>query len=236
MKQIIAMHGWYSDSTYWKDWEDHFQSNGWLWKNSERGYGYIVESEPYWEESAKGKIPQQKVIFCHSLGIHLVSRKLLKEATAIVLLNSFSRFIPNGKESRSTRIALHGMQKHLGKQTEGAMLLKFIEKANHPYIALCSPQQNSKKEISAKGREKLKTDLDLLINSKELPDGLKKQAKVLVIHGQKDQIVSAETKQSLIDDLTKHLATPPLSWEIKEEGHFIRSKSLINKVHDWLSI
>ncbi len=237
MKQIVAIHGWCSDSTYWNNWKDYFESEGWLWKNVERGYGYIEESEPYWEKNSSSSLLEQKVIFCHSLGIHLVSNKLLEEATTIILLNTFSRFIPKSKESRSIKIALYGMQSHLGKPTEEAMLAKFSKKASYPYPLPSSPQDPCKKQsISSKGREKLKADLDLLINTNGLPNGITKQAHVLVIHGKEDQIVSTSTNQLLIDDLTKYLETPPVSWIIKEEGHFIRCQSLIHKVNNWLRL
>ena len=125
MNQIIAMHGWCSDSTYWEHWKKNFQLNGWLWQSAERGYGCITASEPFWESSLGAEVKNKKVAICHSLGIHLLSNKLLQESSHVVLLNSFSRFIPVGKESRSIKIALNGMQKHLGKTTEGNMLRKF---------------------------------------------------------------------------------------------------------------
>ena len=63
MKQIIAMHGWCSDRTFWKDWKKYFQSKGWLWQDGERGYGYIEQSEPFWEKTPNYSLIQQKVIF-----------------------------------------------------------------------------------------------------------------------------------------------------------------------------
>ena len=81
MNQIIAMHGWCGDSTFWENWEDHFKLNGWQWRNSERGYGHLTPSEPFWMVNAQENHLTKKVIFCHSLGIHLISSKVLKEAS-----------------------------------------------------------------------------------------------------------------------------------------------------------
>ena len=101
MKQVIAMHGWCSDSTYWHNWERKFRLDGWHWKNAERGYGCIKASEPFWRKSIRSNLANKRVFICHSLGLHLISTQLLNEASHVVLLNSFSRFIPNAKESRS---------------------------------------------------------------------------------------------------------------------------------------
>ena len=143
------MHGWYSDSSYWDSWEKHFKSNGWTWQNSERGYGYIEPSEPLWyltdhESNAK---QLKKLLVCHSLGMHLIPNPIIKDASHIILLNSFSRFIPFGKESRAIKIALEGMQKQIGKATENQMLLKFAQKANKAIVNAASIAVNLNSEI-----------------------------------------------------------------------------------------
>ena len=90
MKQVITMHGWCSDSTYWNNWESYFKLNGWLWQNIERGYGHIKSSNPFWGKCIKNVLENKKVVICHSLGIHLISTQLLKEASHIILLNRFA--------------------------------------------------------------------------------------------------------------------------------------------------
>ncbi|KGG20417.1 Biotin synthesis protein bioK [Prochlorococcus marinus str. SS51] len=228
------MHGWCSDSSYWNNWHNHFKSKGWLWRNAERGYGHIETYEPSWQESSLYGHSSKKILFCHSLGLHLISRQVLEKASEIVLLNSFSRFIPNSKERRAVLTALNGMQKHIGKDTEKIMLSKFFQKATSPYNKPLLFHDLLKGGISVTGRKQLKEDLDLLINTNKLPDGLNKHAKVLVINSEKDEILCTTTSTSLIDDLNQHLLTPSVNWKIKNEGHFIRLKILIEKVNNWL--
>jgi len=234
MKQVIAMHGWCSDSTYWQNWESKFILDGWYWKNAERGYGCLKASEPFWIKSLNRNIMNKRVFICHSLGLHLISTKLLNEASHVILLNSFSRFIPDDKESRSIKTALNGMYKHIGKTTEKNMLLKFYSKANKPYkdsLIIKGPLQ---KGISFQGRKKLKKDLEVLINSNKIPTGLNKKAKLLIVNGTKDQIISSSTRQLLIKDLGEYLETSPSHWEIKGGGHFLNSSDLINRINHWL--
>ncbi|WP_269621811.1 alpha/beta hydrolase [Prochlorococcus marinus] len=234
MNQIIAMHGWCGDSTFWENWEDHFKLNGWQWRNSERGYGHLTPSEPFWMVNAQENHLTKKVIFCHSLGIHLISSKVLKEASHIVLLNSFSRFIPKGRESRSIKTALNGMQKHLNKATERAMLLKFIQKANQPYKENYWLPELLKNSLSPKGRKMLSQDLELLINTKGLPPAFPKTGRVLVINGGNDHILSSVARSELLDDLSNHLNQSPLNWIIKDEGHNILCIDLVDRINNWL--
>ena len=126
------------------------------------------------------------------------------------------------------------MLKHLGEPTEKAMLYKFFLKANEPCKYKTTLEGPIKQGISPKGRKKLKSDLKLLINSKTLPNEISQQAKVLIINGEQDKIISSSTKQSLIKDLTNHLDQTPLNWDIKDEGHCMHLPFLTNQVSNWL--
>ena len=234
MKQAISMHGWCCDSTFWTNWEQYFQNDGWLWKNAERGYGNYEASNPVWDNNAETNMGKKKVIFCHSLGIHLVPSKILKEASDIILINSFSRFIPNDSSSRAVRTGLIGMQKHLGKTTESKMLFKFLTKANQPYkIPACIDGPLSQR-ISDEGRKQLVEDFNLLIKSHELPKALSKKARILAIQGKEDKIISPQTSDHLISDLRIHMDHPPTQWHLTGEGHIIQLPGIIKKVSNWL--
>ena len=234
MKQIIAMHGWCSDNTYWESWENHFEADAWFWQSANRGYGSKNTWEPNWQESIQNHLIYKKIIICHSFGIHLMSSKHLREASHVVLINSFSRFIPKGRESRAIKAALFGMKQQIGKATEQKMIDKFYLKANQPHQDQLIVQEPFKEGISYQGRKKLKMDLEVLINSQQLPIGLNPKAKVLVIDGEQDQIISSSTKHILIKDLQNHLDKYPLHWRIKNEGHFIQPSKLIKRVKSWL--
>tara|TARA_B100001250_G_scaffold396773_1_gene403133 strand:- start:1924 stop:2631 length:708 start_codon:yes stop_codon:yes gene_type:complete len=234
MKHAIAMHGWCSDSNFWLHWKKSFQLNGWNWENAERGYGNRKASMPIWLDYEKEKNHYQRVVFCHSLGIHLISSQILNDATEIVLLNSFSNFISKNRESRALKIALHGMKTQLGTKKERDMLLSFLKKTNRPHKLpdlLPGPLQQ---ELSSQGRKRLQFDLELLINSSGLPIGIPTTARVLVIDGEKDEIILSGTKNDLIKNLKKHLLAPPCHWTIKGEGHSIHLPKTIASVRAWL--
>ena len=233
MKHIIAMHGWCCDSTFWESWENHFQLDEWLWESANRGYGSRNTLEPNWG-NIQNYLLYKRIIICHSLGIHLISPTLLQEASHVVLINSFSRFIPDGRESRAIKAALHGMSSHIGQTTEKNMIERFYFKANQPYIDPYIIKKPLEDGISSQGREKLKLDLKVLMNSHKLPTGLNKNANVLVINGEQDQIITSATRHILIKDLKEHLDNPPLHWSIKDEGHFIHHSKLINRVKSWV--
>ena len=137
----------------------------------------------------------------------------MKESTDIVFLCSFSRFIPNGSKSRSLKTALKGMQRHLGTVDEVSMLNNFLEKACHPKTTDGVPPGPITKGLSLKGRKKLEADLQVLIQTNGLPQGIPINARVLIIQGQEDSIILPESRSCLKKDLTTHLEHPPTYWK-----------------------
>ena len=178
MKEIIAMHGWAGDGRQWSNWEKIFKSCNWEWQTSERGYKDISPHTPQWHNNST-QVELKRVAICHSLGSHLLAKEVLYSATHVVLINSFSRFIPSGKENRTIRLALNRMMNALNTPNEATMLRKFHTKAYKPnYIDVKSSESNLL-HISGSGRLRLKNDLKLLMNSDSLPIGLNNSAKVL---------------------------------------------------------
>ena len=234
MKQVIAMHGWCSDGRDWKPWQKIFKSNGWLWCNAERGYSTVTPSEPVWNESKTENSLVKRVLITHSLGTHLISRKLLTKATHIVFINSFGRFVPIGKESRAIKLGLQGMLKKLETKQEKDMIRLFWEKA-------CSPNKINEIKpailnsfINPEGIQKLKTDLNLLVKTECLPKTINKKAKALVIDGGKDKIVLPKVKDELLKELSGYLYNNPKHWLLKDEGHLIVLKQIIEQTMLWL--
>ncbi len=68
MKQIITQHGWGLNKYFWDDYKINFLNNKWHWK---------------WIKSESKK--EIRMTLCHSFGFHLMKKKILKEATHIVL-------------------------------------------------------------------------------------------------------------------------------------------------------
>ena len=233
MKEIIAMHGWAGDSHQWSNWEKIFKSCDWEWQTSERGYKDISPHKPQWNNNST-QVELKRVAICHSLGSHLIAKEVLYSATHVVLINSFSRFIPSDKENRPIRLALNRMMNALNTPNEATMLRKFHTKAYKPnYIDVKSSESNLL-HISGSGRLKLKNDLKLLMNSDSLPIGLNNSAKVLIIRSEQDYILANQTKEKLVEDLTNHLESLPKIINLQDEGHSIIKIKNIKKVKHWL--
>ena len=238
MKEIIAMHGWGSDSQSWKQWEEYFKKNGWLWQSMDRGYGSLPPTTAKWVSSKQKKFDSksQRVIICHSLGAHLIEPNIYKTATEIVFLSSFGRFIPEDKESRAIKIALQGMQKALGSPLEEKMLIKFLEKSSSPYLIDQLTSGPISQTLSSSGSKNLQSDLDLLINTQGIPPGISSKSRVLTIFGEKDSILHPSSITLFINDLNNHLQHRPINWTIPGDGHSILIPGLIPRVEKWLKL
>ncbi len=234
MKEVIAMHGWGGDSNTWQHWSEIFQENGWFWASGERGYGVIPPRMPTWTKLSHKRDGQRRVVIGHSLGPHLLQESILQEATDLVFICSFSRFVPKGVKSNYLKNALKSMQKDLGSPNEAIMLKKFLNKACQPERLSPLPAGPITEGISSTGREILKADLKLLIQSEGLPPGISKQSRVLVIQGDQDRIIDQASQKLLLDELKEHLESEPTYWNIAGVGHALLPIALIAQVHDWL--
>jgi len=233
MKEIIAMHGWAGDSHQWLNWKKIFKSCDWEWQTAERGYNDISPHTPKWNNNLN-QVELIRVALCHSLGSHLIDKEVLHSATHVVLINSFSRFIPNGKENRPIQLALNKMMNAINTPNEAAMLRKFHIKAYKPnYIDVKSSESNLL-DISDLGRLRLKNDLILLMNSDSLPIGLNTFSKVLIINSEQDHILANQTKVNLVEDLINHLEAAPKIINFQDEGHSITNITNIKKIKHWL--
>ncbi len=234
MKQVIAVHGWSGDSNTWGNWAKEFQKNGWTWQSFERGYGDTEPFLPKWKKTKIQGSNEQRVVITHSLGTHLLDNHIWLDATDVVLLCSFSRFIPKGINSRSLQTALRLMQQHIGTSDEATMLKTFLKKACEPEPVVEIPPGPIKEGLSPKGRIKLKHDLQLLVDTNGIPPDLPVKAKVLIVQGEQDSIVIPATRRSLLNDLRKHLEIAPTYWEIKNSGHLLLVQDLIIRTRNWL--
>ena len=233
MKEIIAMHGWAGDSHQWLNWKKIFKSCNWEWQSAERGYKDISPHTPKWNNNLN-QVELKRVALCHSLGSHLIDKEVLHSATHVVLINSFSRFIPSGKENRPIKLALSRMLNAINSPNEPAMLRKFYTKAYQPnHVDFKSTESNSL-HISNLGRLRLKNDLILLMNSDSLPIGLNSYSKVLIINSEQDYILANQTKLKLAKDLNNHLKAAPKTINFHDEGHSITKIKNIKKVKHWL--
>ena len=240
MGQVIAMHGWSGDSTAWAPWERHFSHHGWLWQSGERGYGNRSVCEPSWAEPicAETRLqppkPTRRVVIGHSLGPHLLEPSVLNQATDVVLLASFGRFVPEGPEGRALRTGLKGMRKAIGGAGESTMLRTFLQRAAQPADLEGLPPGPEQQGLSEQGRKRLRADLDCLIGTDGLPEGLPETAHVLVVEAAEDAIVAPAASRELLQALTRHLEQKPEHWQLSGVGHALPVPDLLVRVRQWL--
>ena len=194
--QLIAMHGWAGDSHGWAPWQQACQARGWSWQSGDRGYGYLGQAEPHWNEEPPNA-SQRRVVIAHSMGAHLLPAEVLAQADGVVLLASFGRFIPEGKAGRRLHLAIEVMAEQLHSDKGETMLGDFLARAAAPADpALLSPTPFDS-GLSAIGRQRLSHDLDALRHTSGLPEGFPQQARVLLVEAGSDQIVAQEATDAL---------------------------------------
>ena len=96
MMQVLAMHGWAGQAGAWSHWRQRFEDGGARWSSADRGYGGGEAVAPAWPPG-----PERNLLIAHSLGLHLLPAAVLAQADAVVLLGSFSAFVPHGRALRA---------------------------------------------------------------------------------------------------------------------------------------
>ena len=234
MKQVIAMHGWSGDSHSWVSWIRHFKHHHWSWQSGERGYGQRQEHMPFWQDDPDPIELQRRVVIAHSLGPHLLPDAVLAQATDVVLLASFSRFVPEGPKGRALKTGLKSMLRCLGSDAEAEMLTTFLRRAAAPSPPDGLPRGPIQEGLSIEGRQRLSDDLDRLIASAELPVGLQDTTRVLVVEAAQDAIVVPAARQELRDALQARLQHPAEHWCLSDSGHALLVPDLLIRIQRWL--
>ena len=234
MKQVIAMHGWSGDSHSWVPWIRHFTHHHWSWQSGERGYGKRQEQMPCWQDDQDPIELQRRVVIAHSLGPHLLPDAVFTNATDVVLLASFSRFVPHGAKGRALNTGLKSMRRCLGSDAEAEMLTTFLTRAAAPSPPVGLPHGPIHEGLSSEGRQRLADDLDRLIASAELPLGLQATSRVLVVEAEQDAIVVPAARQELRDAVQTRLQRPAELWLMPGSGHALLVPDLLMRIQRWL--
>ena len=234
MKQVIAMHGWSGDSHLWVPWIRHFKHHHWDWQSGERGYGKRQEHMPFWRDDQDPLELQRRVVIAHSLGPHLLPDAVLAKATDVVLLASFSRFVPQGPKGRALKTGLKSMRRCLGSEAEAEMLTTFLKRAAAPLPPDGLPHGPIQEGLSHEGRQRLTDDLDRLIASAELPLGIRATTRVLVVEAKLDAIVVPAARQELRDAVQTRLEHPAEHWCMPSSGHALLVPDLLMRIQRWL--
>ena len=226
MMQVLAMHGWAGQAGAWSHWRQRFEDEGATWTSADRGYDGGEVVAPAWSNG-----PGRNLLIAHSLGLHLLPTPVLAKADALVLLGSFSAFVPDGRAGRALAAALQGMQAALGSDQELPMLERFLDKAASPHARSAMPPAPLLHGLTSLGRQRLQQDLELLARCQSLPKGWPEAVPVLVVQGERDAVVHAASAQKLIDDLG---ALPLTLHRDPNWGHALITPTVLSVVKQWL--
>jgi pimeloyl-[acyl-carrier protein] methyl ester esterase len=226
--EVIAMHGWASDARCWNAWRAATDERGWHWECGERGYGEFAPHEPRWKGS--GPATGRRLVIGHSLGPHLVPPGIWPGADGVVLLASFARFIPTGREGRRGRAALSGMARRLDRETSArVMLADFLAKAAAPQPVELMPAGPAEGPLREVNRVRLREDLDRLERCAGLPDGFPGEVRVLIVEAGEDHIVEPEMRAAL------RAALPGADViTLSGVGHALLAGDVIGRVVEWV--
>jgi pimeloyl-[acyl-carrier protein] methyl ester esterase len=228
--QVIAMHGWAGDSRSWEPFAAAAEPLGWQWITPNRGYGSQPPRAAAWDPGcgASGQCPR-RVVIAHSLGPHLLPAAVLAEADAVVLLASFGRFVPEGREGRRLETALAGMAQALAGEDATPLLRQFLAEAAAPQTLDQLPSTILDGPLPEQGRERLLADLDLLASRRGLPAALPAAVPCLIVEAGADRIVVPEAQALLRQERPgAQVLTYP------EAGHCLLGTPLARDVIAWI--
>jgi len=163
---------------------------------------------------------------CHSYGFHLMQKTILKEATHIVLINSFNNFLPLSNKRHFILRSLKRMETKIIKDAPKDMLKEFIHRSFMP-----NDINNSFKNIFYKSLESLNktillSDLKQLYIDRDFPLFFKKDCKIIFIKSENDLILDNESNNNFLDFLNKTLERRPILIELPQQGHCLNNLNL----------
>ena len=232
MNQIISQHGWGLDQSMWNKVKEEFIRQNWIWQDNNRGYYSDPHVKVNWikDDSENNK----KVVICHSLGIHLIGKEILREASHIVLINSFYNFIPSNNESKITMRTLLRMEKKINSGEVRFMLEEFISRSfmpNQVDIKFKSIFNLNSKQINLK---RLLKDFQKLYFQPSTFDLFSEHAEVLIIKSKNDFILKEYASNEFINLLNNSQINKPKLVQIENQGHLIDNNCIVKILKDWL--
>ena len=223
MKQIITQHGWGLDQSFWNIYKDEFQKNNWHWQDNERGY--FSKNANYSEWIKDNSSNNIKMALCHSLGFHLIQKNLLREATHIVLINSFNTFLPVSKKRNLILRSLKRMEKKIIKYETEDMLKEFIVRSFMPNFI-----NNEFHNICYKNL--LLKDLKELYIDRNFPDLMNNDCKIIFIKSENDLILDKDSSNIFFDLLLKNHNNKTTLIKLSNQGHCLTNLNLYEIINN----
>ena len=224
MKQIITQHGWGLNKNFWDDYKVDFLNNNWNWQDNDRGYFSTNDFQAKWIKSDSKK--EIRMTLCHSYGFHLMEKTILKEATHIVLINSFNNFLPLDKKRKFILRSLKRMETKIIKDAPKDMLKEFIYRSFLPNDIDESFKNIFYKSLESLNKTLLLNDLKQLYLKRDFPVFLKKDCKIIFIKSENDLILNNESNDNFLDFLNRTIDDKPILIKLAKQGHCLTNLNL----------
>jgi len=232
MNQIISQHGWAFDSSLWKELKKIYIKNNWIWQDNERGYFNKTFASPKWINNNSYK--RKNIIIIHSLGIHLIDKNILLNASHAIFINSFYQFIPNNKDKKLIIRSLERMKKKLNNQEIKLMLNEFYKNSFFPNEINLNFKETISSKFDNANISQLKSDFDKLMITNKPPLLVSKDCNVLIIKSISDRILNDHSSKSFIELMSKTQTKKPRILEIENQGHIINNYKIFNLIDNWI--
>jgi len=233
MKQIITQHGWGLSKYFWDDYKVDFLNINWHWQDNEWGYFSTKTFQAKWIKSDSKK--EIRMTLCHSLGFHLMQKKILREATHIVLINSFNNFLPVSNKRNFILRSLKRMETKIIKDEPKDMLKEFIYRSFMPNHINSSFKNILYKSLESLNKNLLLSDLKELYINRDFPVFLKKDCKIIFIKSENDFILDNESNNNFLDSLNKRLDRKPILIKLAQQGHCLNNLNLYEILRNTLN-
>ena len=234
MKQIITQHGWGLNKHFWDDYKIDFLKNNWHWQDNERGYFSTNNYQAKWIQSDSKK--EIRMTLCHSYGFHLMQKNIFKEATHIILINSFNNFLPENNKRDFILRSLKRMEIKIIKGQSKNMLKEFIHRSFMPNEINNSFKNIIYNNLENSNKTLLLNDLKQLYIDRDFPVFLKKDFKIIFIKSENDLILDNESNDNFLDFLNRTLDSKPIFINLAHQGHCLNNLNLyeilFNKLND----
>ena len=234
MKQVITQHGWGLDQSFWRIYKEEFQKNNWFWQDNERGYFSKNTNNSNWINSKSKKTT--KMILCHSLGFHLIQRKLFREASHIVFINSFNNFLPSNNKKNLILRSLKRMEKKITKNETNDILKEFIDRSFKPNVINNDFRNIFYKNLESLNKKLLLKDLKQLYKDRNSPILINKNCNIIFIQSENDLILDKDSNNNFLDLLNKILDIKPNIIKLENQGHCLTNFNLYEIINSTFGI
>jgi len=233
MNQIITQHGWAFDSSLWKELKNIYLKNNWIWQDNERGYFNKTFVSPKWINNNSYK--RRNIIIIHSLGIHLIDKNILMNASHAIFINSFYQFIPDNKDRKLIIRSLERMKKKLNNQEIKLLLNEFYKNSFFPNEINLNYQKAISRKFDNANISHLQSDFNKLSIHNKPPLLVSKDCNVLIIKSISDRILNDNSSTNFIELMSKTQSKKPRILEIENQGHIINNYKIFNLIDNWIN-